>query len=84
MQNLANGDLSTEQWVALASLSKEFQTRMGLITFVTIILVLLLSAFFSHQISIPTKRVKDAINTIRDGNYKGVARVETDMKLANF
>ncbi|HNV72507.1 MAG TPA: hypothetical protein PKO06_22550, partial [Candidatus Ozemobacteraceae bacterium] len=45
------------------------QARIGLFTLITVFCALVLAFFFSRQIALPTQRVIDLINRIRDGQY---------------
>lgn len=65
----ANLDVLTSRQSNLAAVSKSFQTRMGVIAILTGVLAIFMSAFFSQQISMPIRRLRDIIHTIRDGNY---------------
>lgn len=65
----ANLDVLTSRQSNLAAISKSFQTRMGVIAILTGVLAIFMSVFFSQQISMPIRRLRDIIHTIRDGNY---------------
>lgn len=65
----ANLDVLTSRQSNLAAISKSFQTRMGVIAILTGVLAIFMSFFFSQQISMPIRRLRDIIHTIRDGNY---------------
>lgn len=65
----ANLDVLTSRQSNLAAVSKSFQTRMGVIAILTGVLAIFMSIFFSQQISMPIRRLRDIIHTIRDGNY---------------
>ncbi|HQG28703.1 MAG TPA: hypothetical protein PLY73_09095, partial [Candidatus Ozemobacteraceae bacterium] len=65
----ANLDVLTSRQSNLAAISKSFQTRMGVIAILTVTLAVFMSVFFSQQISLPIRRLRDIIHTIRDGNY---------------
>jgi len=65
----ANLDVLTSRQSNLAAISKAFQTRMGVIAILTGVLAIFMSAFFAQQISMPIRRLRDIIHTIRDGNY---------------
>ncbi|HEY9071921.1 MAG TPA: HAMP domain-containing protein [Candidatus Ozemobacteraceae bacterium] len=65
-----NLEVLTTRQANLAAVSKSFQTRMGVIAVLTVVLAIFMSIFFSQQISLPVRRLRDIINTIRDGNYE--------------
>jgi len=66
----SNLEVLTTRQSNLAAVSKSFQTRMGVIAILTVVLAIMMSIFFSQQISLPIRRIRDLINSIRDGHYE--------------
>ncbi len=65
-----NFGLFSEHQSNISGFGKAFQTRIAVVAIVTIVIAILLSIFFSQQIALPTRRLRDLINSIRDGNYQ--------------
>ena len=62
----------------VSEINQKFQSRMAIVTIVTIVATVFLLMFFSHQIALPMRRIKDLIRSIQNGNYSISARSFTN------
>jgi HAMP domain-containing protein len=69
---------------SVAEISKGAQIRMAVISVITVIIAFVLSIFFSQQLTLPIRRIKDLIERIRDGQYELTIRNQTGDELGQI
>lgn len=68
----------------LAEINKTAQGRMALFAIITISIAIGLSVFFTQQITLPVRRLKELIARIRDGDYDISARPQADDEIGQI
>ncbi|NLI76019.1 MAG: HAMP domain-containing protein [Candidatus Riflebacteria bacterium] len=68
----------------IGRLTKALQTRMAILAILTLAGSIGLSFFFSQQIRLPIRRIRDLISAIRDGNYEVTVRTGSNDELGQI
>ncbi len=68
----------------IGRLTKALQTRMAILAILTLAGAIGLSFFFSQQIKLPIRRLRDVIAAIRDGNYDVTVRAGSNDELGQI
>lgn len=86
LRTLEHGELlvlSADQQ-QISRLTKALQTRMAILAILTLAGSIGLSFFFSQQIRLPIRRLRDVIAAIRDGNYDVTVRAGSHDELGQI
>ncbi|MFZ2961499.1 MAG: HAMP domain-containing protein [Candidatus Ozemobacteraceae bacterium] len=71
-----------KEW--FGSLSKNAQGQMAILVVITVIIAIMLSVYFSQQIALPVRRLRELITRIREGNYDISARPHADDEIGEI
>jgi len=80
----ANLEVLSAHQLGISTISKSFQTRMGIVAFLTVSIAVALSLFFSQQITLPVRRIRDLINSMRDGHFETSTRINSEDEIGQI